>query len=334
MNRSSRTVPTIMLFLSLAVALTCSALARAGESQPKPQFVYKTVGERQLRTDVLYPDDWKSTDRRPAMVFFSGGAWRSGTTVQFAPQAEYFAKRGLVTVRAEYRDSTRDKVTPNICLHDAISAMRWVRKNADKLGVDPGRIVSSGGSAGGYLAAAVATIDDYHSPDDDLSVSPKPNAMVLFNPVVDFVSLDIAPKFGIDAELAARISPLRYVTKDLPPTLILIGSKDDFLGQNRQFMEKAKDLGVRVEIDLAEGQPHAYFNRSPWMEKTVAAADEFLVSLGYLGEEPRVELPSPKKRCLAGRQMPTPGITRSAFSWYTFRKTSSGKSRPLSFQRV
>ena len=201
-----------------------------------------------------------------------------------------------MTVRAEYRDSTKDKVKPNTCLKDAISAMRWVRKNAGKLGVDPERIVSSGGSAGGYLAAAVATIDDYHSPDDDLSVSPKPNAMFLFNPVVDFVGLDLAPRFGIDAELAARISPLQHITKDLPPTLILIGSKDRFLDQNREFMSKAKELGVRVEIDVAEGQPHAYFNRSPWMEKTVSVANRFLVSLGYLAEEPRAELPSSKER--------------------------------------
>ncbi len=94
--------------------------------------------------------------------------------------------------------------------------------------------------------------------------------------------------------MVARISPLQHITKDLPPTLILIGSKDRFLDQNREFMSKAKGLGVRVEIDLAEGQPHAYFNRSPWMEKTVDSADKFLVSLGYLAEEPRVELPSSK----------------------------------------
>ena len=73
----------------------------------------------------------------------------------------------------------KDKVRPDTCLKDAVSAMRWVRKNATMLGIDPERIVSSGGSAGGYLAAAVATIDDFHSEGDDLSVSPKPNAMVL-----------------------------------------------------------------------------------------------------------------------------------------------------------
>jgi acetyl esterase len=292
MNKAIRTMAVITLILSIGVIQSCSGVVLAGESEQKPQYVYKMVGNRELKTDILYPDDWKSTDRRAAIVFFSGGAWRSGDTRQFVRQAGYFAKRGMLTVRAEYRDSTKDKVKPDTCLQDAISAMRWVRKNADRLGIDPGRIVSSGGSAGGYLAAAVATINGYHAPDDDLSVSPKPNAMVLFNPVFDLVTLDLGSRFGLDPELAARISPLQYVDKDLPPTLILIGSKDRFLVQNREFMSKAKELGVRVEIDVAEGQPHAYFNRSPWMEKTVSSADRFLVSLGYLTKEPRVELPS------------------------------------------
>lgn len=292
MNQPIHTLATIGLICAVSALGGHSGMAVAGEGERLPQYVYKTIGERELKTDVLYPDDWRPTDRRAAIVFFSGGAWRSGTTKQFLPQAGYFAKRGVVTVRAEYRDSTKDKVTPDTCLKDAISAMRWVRKNADRLGIDPDRIASSGGSAGGYLAAAVATTDEFHSPDDDLSVSPKPNAMVLFNPVLDFVSLDLASRFGLEAKLAEKISPLRHVTKDLPPTLISIGSEDRFLEQNELFTSKAEQFGVRVEIDVAEGQPHSYFNRSPWLEKTVASADRFLVSLGYLTEEPRVELPS------------------------------------------
>lgn len=289
-NLKSRALRVAFVTMFVLVALLRPATAEDGK--PVPQYVYKTVGERELRADVLYPDDWTAGDNRPSIVFFSGGAWRSGGTEQFLKQAQYFAKRGMVTIRAEYRGRTKDRVRPDTCLKDAVSAMRWVRKNSTMLGIDPERIVSSGGSAGGYLAAAVATIDDFHSEGDDLSVSPKPNAMVLFNPVLDFVTLDRAPEFGIVGELAVRISPLQHVEKGLPPTLILIGSKDGFLEQNRQFVSKGKQLGARVELDLAKGQPHAYFNRSPWLEKTVASADHFLVSLRYLGEEPRVEPPS------------------------------------------
>jgi hypothetical protein len=61
-------------------------------------------------------------------VFFSGGPWRSGGTTQFLPQAEYFVRQGMAMIRAEYRDSRRDKVNPDTCLKDAVSAMRWGRK--------------------------------------------------------------------------------------------------------------------------------------------------------------------------------------------------------------
>ena len=152
-----------VLCAAVLIVAAGSHCVSADDEQPRDQYIYKTIGQRSLKLDVLYPDDWREGDKRPAIVFFSGGAWRSGGTSQFLPQAQYFAKRGMVTVRAEYRDSTKDKVKPDTCLKDAVSAMRWVRKNADRLGVDPQRIVSSGGSAGGYLAAAVCTIDNFHS---------------------------------------------------------------------------------------------------------------------------------------------------------------------------
>jgi acetyl esterase/lipase len=261
----------------------------------KPSYVYKAVGERQLKVDVLYPPDWKEADKRPGIVFFSGGAFRSGGTAQFRPQAEYFAKRGMVTVRAEYRDSTKDKVNVDTCLRDALSAMRWVRKNAGRLGVDPDRIVSSGGSAGGYLASAVCTVEGFDDPQDDLSVSPKPNAMVLFNPVVDFPSSQQAMTIlGGAKDLAERLSPLGHLKKGLPPTLIMLGSEDPFYGQVDKFVTKGKELGARVEREVYDGQPHAFFNRSPWLEKTALRADDFLRSIGYLAEEPKAEPPTSK----------------------------------------
>ena len=118
--------------------------------------------------------------------------------------------------------------------------------------------------------------------------------MVLFNPVVDFVSLDRTfGKMSEDKKLLEQISPLRNLTAELPPTLILIGSKDGFFDQVDQFITAGKKLGVRMERFVAEGQPHALFNHSPWMEKTAVEADAFLQSLGYLKPEPKVPPPSP-----------------------------------------
>ncbi|NJN05469.1 MAG: alpha/beta hydrolase [Rhodobacteraceae bacterium] len=211
-------------------------------AEGKRSHIYKTIGERTLKVDVDYPPGWKASDRRPVMIFFSGGAFRTGNTRQFVPQAAYFAQRGLVCVRAEYRDRTKDKVEPDTCLKDAISAMRWLRKNAPMLGADPDKIISAGGSAGGFLAASACTTRDFHDPGDDLGISPRPSAMVLFNPVVDFVSLDRdIVKLAENKKLLEQISPLRNLTADLPPTLILIGSKDGFFDQVDQFVTPARN---------------------------------------------------------------------------------------------
>ncbi len=294
--QTALTFASIGLFCASADRTYAEAKRPNGSSAPD-SLIYKAVGDRKLKLDISYPPAWNASDKRPAIVFFSGGGFRNGTTGQFRPQADYFAKRGLVAVRAEYRDRKRDNVMPDVCLEDAMSAMRWVRKHAGKLGVDPGRIVASGGSAGGYLALATYTIKGIKPAGDDLSTSCKPNAMVLFNPVVDFVSIsDRTQGWGIDRKRLEQLSPLRNMTKDIPPTLILIGTLDAFWKQVDAFVTKAKKLGVPVERYVGEGAKHAFFNRSPWLERTVVAADEFLQKIGYLEAEPKVKPPTRKPR--------------------------------------
>jgi len=258
----------------------------------RAQQVYKTVGERKLTLAFDYPPDWKPSDKRPAVVFFFGGGWTSGSPAQFKPQAEHFAKRGLVCARADYRLRSKDGITPDKCVEDAISAMRWVRSHAAQLGIDPNRIVAAGGSAGGHLAACTFFVEGVNAPDDDKSVSSKPNAMILYNPVLDLVAVRAERAVrngnyfaGVDDTTLKRISPALYLRKDTPPTLIIDGTKDWLNPQLRAFVEKAKSMGAPVEAWYAEGQPHGFFNKSPWLEKTTAEADAFLCHIGYLEKQ-------------------------------------------------
>jgi len=226
------------------------------------QFTYKTVGDRKLVLHVSYPSDWKPADHRAAIVFFFGGGWTNGKVEQFLPQATYLAKRGMVAVRADYRVKSRDNVTPDKCVEDAISAIRWVRGNAKRLGIDPNRIVASGGSAGGHLAACTYFTEGINAPTDDLNVSHQPNAMILFNPALDFIGLAESDRKqhakGLDRATMLKLSPLRLMQTKFPPTLILDGTADFLYDQNKAFVDKGKKLGAPVEVYLAEGVKHGF----------------------------------------------------------------------------
>lgn len=277
--------------ISVPMVLLLAALTAAAPAPQVKTMTYKTVGDKELKIYVHYPPDWKASDSRPAIIFFFGGGWTSGTVGQFEPQAEYFASRGLVAARADYRVKSRDGVTPDKCVEDARSAVRWMRRNAKELGIDPQKLIASGGSAGGHLAACMMIRDSVEAPGDDLSISTVPQAMVLFNPVLNFDHELIIDRVNGDRQLARKISPTLHLDKNSPPALILFGTADKLKAFGDEYWAKAETLGVRADKYLAEGQGHGFFNNSPWTERTLIAADKFLASLGFLKGEPTIKVP-------------------------------------------
>ena len=89
------------------------------------------------------------------------------------------------------------------------------------------------------------------------------------------------------------LSPTLHVTKDTPPTLVLFGTADRLKPQGDEFVRRAGEAGFRAEVFTAEGQPHGFFNRPPWLRRTTARMDEFLTSLGYLESEGDVKAEEP-----------------------------------------
>jgi len=254
--------------------------------------VYKKTPQGELTLHFSLPVDWKSSDKRPAIVFFFGGGWKNGSHAQFVAHSDYFASRGMVAASADYRIESIHHTKPDKCVEDAKSAVRYLRQHASELGIDPEKIVASGGSAGGHIAACSALIDAFDAESDDKSISAKPNALVLFNPALNIDELvlkrDPAPE---DKARAEAITPNRFIKAGTPPCIMFFGTADKLKAGADPYLAKAKPLGLRAELWTAEGQAHGFFNRAPWSQVTAKKADEFLVSLGYLRGEPAVVVP-------------------------------------------
>ena len=167
---------------------------------------------------------------KPAVVFFFGGGWNGGGVQQFEQHARYLASRGIVSFVADYRVKSRQNTQPDACVADGKSAIRWVRQNATRLGIDPSRIAAGGGSAGGHVAATTGICDELDDPKDEGSeISSKADALLLFNPVYDN-----GPKgYGHNrvAKWFPAISPAHNISKDDPPAIVFLGSSD-FLHDN------------------------------------------------------------------------------------------------------
>jgi len=291
--------------LFLAICLLLPAF-HAFSSAATTQEVYKTAGNVNLAIHVDTPDDWKPADKRPAQVLFFGGSWKTGGPDGLKAQSDYFNKRGMVCLRPNYRVGSRHNVTPDKCVEDAISAVRWVRANAARLGIDPDRIVVSGLSSGGHLAACTFFTTAISASTDDKTVSHLPNAMVLyFAPLDLYARYDLpgpAPFPGMSASTAKKISPLQLMRKGIPPTLVVCGTQDGNLRHNREFVDRGRKLGAKVEGFWAEGQPHSFLGRDDWFEKVMAKVDAFLVGAGFLAPMPADAPVKAEKGAKAGKK--------------------------------
>jgi acetyl esterase/lipase len=281
----------LLLFTAPALAQT-SAKAKAPDAvdtlakdlKPSKIVVYKKTAERELQLHVFEPAGFKLGDKRACYLIIHGGGWTGGAPPRMYPFAAHYAKLGLVGISMSYRlHSAKSGVSVFDCVKDARSAMRHLRVHAAELGIDPQKIIVSGGSAGGHLAVSTALFDKVNEEGDDLAVSASPNALVLLFPVID------TSKEGYgQAKIGERwqeLSPAHNVRAGLPPTLIFHGTGDTvtpFAGA-KAFHEAMLKAGNRSELDVNDGGAHGYLMRDKVLfDDTMKKTDAFLKSLGLL----------------------------------------------------
>ncbi|MDH4408393.1 MAG: alpha/beta hydrolase [Verrucomicrobiales bacterium] len=251
---------------------------------PDQVVVYKKVIDRELELRLFLPEGWAATDKRPCFHLIHGGGWGGMDPSRMYPFAADFAKRhGMVGISVQYRLYNPGTATVFDCVKDARSSVRYVRSHAAELGIDPGKILVSGGSAGGHLAAATALFDGVNEETDDLKVPCRPDAMVLLFPVID----TSAAGYG-QAKIGDRwqeLSPVHHVRAGLPPTLTFHGTADTvtpFSGA-KAFHEAMLAAGNESVLDVNEGGKHGYLMfEEALYEDTLAKTAAFLTRLGFL----------------------------------------------------
>ena len=251
---------------------------------------YGRVGDRSLKLDLYSPKEAKGPV--PGLIFIHGGGWKSGKKEDYRFYGLEFASKGYVVASVQYRLSGEAQYPAAI--HDTKAAVRWMRAEAEALGVDPDRIGVAGGSAGGHLAMMIGYSSDVDSFDGNSGhpgVSSRVQAVVnLYGPT------DLTTDFARNRSAAGSLlkdffggtyeestskyeaaSPIRYVTSDDPPTLILHGTVDDIVPINQADLlaAKLKETGVPYLYDRLPGWPHAMDLAQPVNNRCLWLMDRF-----------------------------------------------------------
>lgn len=203
---------------------------------------------------VYLPEDSINTGR--AILVVPGGGYRVLSIGHEGYEwANYFVPQGITTIVLSYRMPIGHKEVP---MSDACEAMRIIRSNAGKWGIDKNNIGILGSSAGGHLASTISTkCDD----------ATRPNFQILFYPVIsmnkEITHLDSHNCFlGEDAspELENEYSSHLNVTDKTPPAIILL-SDDDFLVNPRNSAEyylALKKNGVKASMHVYPSGGHGW----------------------------------------------------------------------------
>ena len=306
--------------LAWAIPMNSAAQALATfmpQSRPAPEsVVYKRIGDQELTLQVFRPAGDLRGGTRPAIVWIHGGGWVAGTPDGMMPHASYFASRGMVAFNINYRLARPGSVTVGDCLADCRSALRYLRAHAGEYGLDPKRIAVAGDSAGGHLAASLGTLSGFDNPGDDLTISGRADALILYNPVIDMTEGDRIryavggqaladkksprPAGPADVEIARSLSPLFHIASDLPPAIVLHGREDSVVpvSQAERFTAAARAAGNRCDLVIYEGVGHAFVVAAykwpePVVVEAIRAADGFLGSLGWLDGPPTLTVSNP-----------------------------------------
>lgn len=260
----------------------------------KMNLTYRSVSNRKLVLDGFVPVN--KNKHRTAILLIHGGGWRSGNRSLHYALAEQLALRGYVCFTAEYRLST-EALYP-AAVSDLKSAVRWIRKNAGAFQIDTNHIAVTGHSAGGELAAYLASTNDlpaFEFATDNLMVSSRVNALIDMDGLLAFLHPESGEGddtkktssatywFGYskteNPDLWKAASPLSYAGPAAPPTLFINSGVRRMQAGQDDYITLLRHFNVPVQVKSFATAPHSFCFFQPWFDPMVNAIDSFLTEL-------------------------------------------------------
>jgi acetyl esterase/lipase len=260
---------------TIAILALAAGIGPARGDEPKVtaenDLVYTKAGEAELKIDIARPAEGDGPF--PAVLVIHGGGWRGGSKDQSRGALLEFARRGYVAASPQYRFCPKETFPAQV--HDVKAAVRWLKAHAKDYKIDPDHLGAVGFSAGGHLSMMLGVT----GPDDGLegeasagAPSTKIHAVVNYFGPTDLSASDfpevtrpmIRDFLGASPqdkpELAAKASPLTFVTKDDAPILTFQGTKDPLVpySQATRLADAQTAKGVAGRVELLIGASHGW----------------------------------------------------------------------------
>jgi acetyl esterase/lipase len=247
-------------------------------------LVYRRDGNRRVRLDIYAPAAAPPRGGRPCVLAIHGGGWRGGNKRDYGPMAARLVEHGYVVAAVDYKLSGPSAPSWPVNIEDLRAAVRWLRGHAAAYGVDPARIAVMGASAGGHLAALLATCPEtpsagsqpprgQASTTEPAATSARVQAVIDFYGPSDLTALAAASPYartsmalylggrpGDVPDRYAAASPACHVTRDTPPMLLIHGDADRLvpLDQSRRLAAALDAEGIAHGLIVVPGARHGF----------------------------------------------------------------------------
>lgn len=247
---------------------------------------YSNPDDQHLQLNVARPKE--GAGPFPAVICIHGGGFRAGTRESFNGLCLQLAERGYVAVTVSYRLAPKYQFPAAV--YDVKAAVRWMRANAEKYQIDPDRIGTTGGSAGGHLAqflGVTSGVKKFEGDGGNAEYSSSVKCVVNFYGPSDFTksydasvdAKDVLPLFlggNLEQERHRHIesSPLYWVTPEAAPTLFVHGTKDAYVAheQAEWIVERMKAADVEATLMTIEDGDHGFRTSSPEVKEKIENA--------------------------------------------------------------